>query len=120
MPTTRCAGSHSATSAATASHRAATVAALTVVNGRASRVTLLPIATPMRRAPKSKPSTTWSVIGEAKERGRGAGAVARPSRSRMAGLSRQLQRVDAEQLQRRVVLLVGRRVEDDARLRRHG
>src|SRR3712207_9066446 len=90
--------------------RAAPSAAM-VCSGCACRSRLLPAATPMRRVPKSKARKERCV-------GR-AGAMGGCS-SGMPGVGAQHPGVDAEQLQRALVALLRRCVEDHLRLRIHG
>src|SRR6056300_22188 len=60
-PTKICSGCHSEITLAIFSKRVATGVAATTHRGRAPPVSLLPMARPMRRSPKSKASqTAWS------------------------------------------------------------
>src|SRR5262245_55889876 len=91
-------------------------------NGRALRVIELPSATPIRCRPKSKPSTTCSVIEEIGMDWKcDADARVVDTGSCMPGLPRQLRAIDdAEQLQRRGHASFGGCLEDDQRIGRHG
>jgi len=120
MPVTKAAGCHSATSASIARQRRSLAAASIVVSGLATRVTVLAMATPVRRAPKSNASTTASVIattGNGEQEG-----TCRPASGSlsMADLPGELRRIDAQQPQRGVVALLRWHVEQDLRVRRGG
>src|SRR5512147_1108114 len=117
MPTTKRAGCHSSTRLWTAFQRAAPACASIVVSGRACRVTVLAIAIPVRRSPKSNPSTTSSAITPGNS---GEGTTRTPKgwpadTLGMTRLSGELRGLHAEQLQRCLVAALGRRVEQDLR-----
>src|ERR1700690_564199 len=61
-PTTASAGCHSLISASTAPHCGPSGPALSPGNGEAARLRLSPQATPMRRRPKSKASTSCGLV----------------------------------------------------------
>ena len=88
-PTTSRSGCHSPISAATAAKRAAFASAAMVVSGRATRSSVLPIATPIRRVPKSNASTVVSSL-----------ARCRPHASCVPDVVGQAREIDAEQAHR--------------------
>src|SRR5215470_3294268 len=118
MPTTRTAGCHSSINEAILSHdRPAPAPAAITQSGREVAPVTLPTATPMRRVPKSKASATPSAVrrpdGLPTRPAMGAAPAPNSGMTRLAG---QLQRIDAEQLQRRRKTRPDGCVEDDTRV----
>src|SRR5882757_7673987 len=99
-------------SALTLRQRASPAPAI-VDSGRASRVSVLPMATPMRRSPKSKASNSAGVINGSAMKVKRSDGRPGPCGSGMTGLPRQARWFDTQQVQRRGEALLGRRLEND-------